>query len=78
MAFVVPQPIGLILAIVAMNKAKKENRSTTLSKISLVVNLITLVIAILVVTVVFGVIPHLQNNQAIEATMVFNKFAVST
>lgn len=44
MAFVGFQLIGIILAVIGMNKAKQENRPVTLSKVGLILNIVMMLI----------------------------------
>lgn len=44
MAFVGFQLIGIILAIIGMNKAKQEGRPVTLSKVGLILNIIMMLV----------------------------------
>lgn len=44
MAFVGFQLIGIILAVIGMNKAKQENRPVTLSKVGLILNIVMMLV----------------------------------
>jgi Tfp pilus assembly protein PilE len=54
--------IGIILGVIGINKAKREGRPTTLSRIGLILSSVFVAIALVGLLLVFLAVPSLQRN----------------